>query len=490
MNVFFVSAEVVPFAKVGGLADVAGSLPAALREAGVDARVIMPGYGFIEHYKYNINRLFSFQFEYRNGVIEIDVYSCVHDGVPVYFIQANPYIGQETQVYNGWDWDVPRFIFFNQVVMAVAWQLSERLGWFPDVINVNDWHTSLIPLLLAQSHWKREWTHVASVVSIHNIAYQGNGVGGYMWYMGIGARDHHLLQRYNQLENMLGIGIAYADVVNTVSPRYAIEIQHPHAGYELAPLMRERKNELIGILNGIDVKRWNPETDKTLIANYNAEDFADARAQNKRHLQSYARLPLREDVPVIGVVSRLTWQKGFDLAVPALWQLLRDTDVQVVILGTGDDNIESEIRRLTEAYSWKIAAFLEFDAATAQHIYAGSDMFLMPSHFEPCGIGQMIAMRYGSLPIVRETGGLADTVTNYDNGEGEVGTGFVFSWEEASAVLGTMRWAIDTYYNRPKVWRRLQRRAMQQDVSWTTSAKQYIELYERAIAQRKGLAVS
>jgi starch synthase len=242
------------------------------------------------------------------------------------------------------------------------------------------------------------------------------------------------------------------------------------------------------VLNGIDVDQWNPATDKALVANYNAQNFAEIRSANKRQLQSFAKLPMLDTIPLIGIVSRLTWQKGFDLAVPALRQLLSDTDVQVVLLGTGDDNIENDLRYLRAQYPHKAAIFLEFDAALAQHIYAGSDLFLMPSHFEPCGIGQMLAMRYGSLPVVRQTGGLADTVTNYDNGAGEHGTGFVFQWEEARAVLGTLRWAIDTYNERPEAWRRMQQRAMQTDVSWKTSAQQYVNLYETAIRKRKELA--
>lgn len=485
MNVFIVSAEVVPFAKVGGLADVAGSLPAALRKEGVDARVIMPGYGLINHEKYNISRLFSFQYQHRTGTSDVHIYTCVHNGVPIYFVQAWPYFGNDATVYTKWDWDVPRFIFFNQIAIEVAAQLQERIGWFPDVFHVNDWHTALIPFLLDRKHSKPEWSKVASVVSIHNIAYQGNGVGGFMWHLGIEGRNHSLLEYHDLTDNMLGIAIAYSDMVSTVSPRYATEIQYPHAGYELSSLVQNRKADLVGILNGIDVDKWNPETDKALVSNFNAQNFTDARVDNKRHLQSYARLPIREDIPLIGVVSRLTWQKGFDLAVPALRQLLSDTEVQVVVLGTGDSNIENDLRQLNVQYQSKATVFLEFDAALAQHIYAGSDMFLMPSHFEPCGIGQMLAMRYGSLPIVRETGGLADTVVNYDDGEADNGTGFVFQWEEASAVLGTLRWAVDTYYKRPKAWRRMQRRAMETDFSWKISAKQYVDMYRKAIQKRK-----
>jgi starch synthase len=486
MRVLFVSAEVAPFAKVGGLADVVGSLPAALRQSGIDARVIMPGYGQIPHDKYHISRLFSFSFPHRNGVSQVDVYTCVYQGVPIYFVQAAPYIGQERTVYTDWNWDVPRFIFFNQVAMATAWQLQERIGWLPDVFHAHDWHTGLLPFLVADSRWKEEWRHTASVMTIHNIAYQGNNTSGYLWGAGIMARNHHLLRQFSLQDNLLGIGSAYCDIVTTVSPTYADEIQYPYAGYELAGLMRARAGDLRGILNGIDVNLWNPETDPHLIARYNAESFEEQRIINKRHLQSYCRLPIRDDVPVIGMVSRLTQQKGLDLALPALHQLLGETEVQFVVLGTGDTDIERELGWLALRYSDKARAFIMFDAALGQHIYSGCDIFLMPSHFEPCGIGQMLAMRYGALPVVRATGGLADTVINYDDGDADAGTGFVFEWEEAGAVLNTMRWALETYYDRPKAWRRMQRRAMQQDFSWTISAQQYIDVYTLAVNRLKG----
>ncbi|MEO1287583.1 MAG: glycogen/starch synthase [Chloroflexota bacterium] len=487
MKVMLVSAEAAPFAKVGGLADVVGSLPAALRNEGIVARVIMPGYGFIPHDKYDISRLFSFPFTHRKGVTDVHVFTCVHDGVPIYFVQGFPYFGEEDTVYTEWNWDVPRFIFFNQITMAVAWQLQDRLGWFPDVFNVSDWHTSLLPFLLSQSHHKPEWSQVASVITIHNIAYQGAGVGGFMWDRGIPQRNHSLLDKHDLNDNLLAIAIAYSDIICTVSPTYANEIKYPYAGYELAPIINDRSDDLRGILNGINVKEFNPETDKHIITNYSVNSFTDQRIDNKRHIQAVARLPLREDVPVIGVVSRLTFQKGFDLALPALDQLLSNTDVQLILLGTGEQELEDGFRTLARKYPDKASAFIEFDVALAQQIYAGCDLFLMPSHFEPCGIGQMVAMRYGALPLVRKTGGLADTVENYDDLDGDAGTGFVFEWETPDALLGTLRWAIDTYYNRPKAWRRIQRRAMQVDTSWTSSAKQYVDLFRKAKQKRKDM---
>lgn len=487
MKVLLTSAEVTPFAKVGGLADVAGALPYALQRAGVDTRVIMPGYGFIQHFPHKITRLFNFPFEHRYGTADVNVYTTVHHGVPFYFVQATPFFGSDQQVYLDWDLDIPRFIFFNQISMATAWELGRRLGWFPDVIHVNDWHTGLIPFLLETSRWKKEWASVSSIMTIHNIAYQGAGVGGYLWDSMIPARNHPMLREGGLDTNMLAIGIAYADMISTVSPRYAQEIQYQYAGYNLADLIQTRADDLVGILNGLDDSIWKPSTDPTLIENFDTTNFETMRPLNKRHLQAYSRLPVDEDVMVIGMVSRLTWQKGFDIATPALRRFLQETDSQLVILGTGDAGIENDLLQLQAEFPQQVKAFLEFDAALAQHIYAGSDLFLMPSHFEPCGIGQLIAMKYGSLPLVRETGGLADTVTNFDGKEDTEGTGFIFKWEEVGAVLGTLRWAEDTFKHHKVAWRQMQQNAMRQDFNWSHSAEQYIDLYERAIRKQRNV---
>lgn len=480
MNVLFVSAEAYPFAKVGGLADVVGSLPGALRKHGVDARVIMPGYGFINHEKYGINQLFSFEFTHHEGTSHIQVFSTVQNGVPFYFVQGWPYFGNEKTTYTQWDWDSPRFIFFNQTALALMWELRTRLDWFPDVVHVHDWHTGLLPFLLDEKRSDPTWGHVPTMLTIHNLAYQGDYLGGWMFKAGIPGRHHPHLVYQNLTDNMLAIAIAHSDVVTTVSPRYALEIQYPYMGYGLDGMIRTRADALHGILNGLDTDVWNPATDPRIAANYDANSVEGRRILNKRELQRRLDLPQRDDVPLVGVVSRLVWQKGMDMALPALRSLAETTDYQAVVLGTGEYDLENALWHLGHDHGGKVRAVLAYDGHLAQLIYAGSDIFLMPSHFEPCGMGQMAAMRYGSLPLVRETGGLADTVENYDNNDGHAGTGFVFQWEEASAVLGTLHWAIDTYNNRPDAWQRMQHRAMQRDFSWHTSALQYINLYRRA----------
>jgi starch synthase len=483
MKILLTSSEAVPFAKVGGLADVVGSLPKALRKLDVDARVIIPGYGHIDHFKHNISLLFKFDFYHRNGMSEISVYTCVYDETPYYFLQAWPYFGQEGTVYSEWSWDMERFIFFNQAVMATIWELKQRLDWFPNVLHVNDWHTSLLPFLVGMQRHTETWSKLSTVISIHNIAYQGNHAGWFLFQAGVEARNQADLVYQDLTDNLLGIGIAYSDVVSTVSPRYAEEIKYPYSGYELAGLIRTRADDLEGILNGLDTDLWDPETDPKLVENFNVDNFQKKRSVNKRHLQSFANLPIRSDVPIIGVVSRLADQKGFDIAVPALRNVLASRDVQFVLLGTGESELEYAFWRLGQEFPNKATAFLQFDAALAQQIYAGCDIFLMPSHFEPCGMGQMMAMRYGALPLVRETGGLADTVVNYDNDEADRGTGFVFQWQKPSAIEGTLNWAINTYNERPNAWRRMQERGMSTDFSWTNSAEQYILIYQRAMAK-------
>jgi starch synthase len=491
MKVLFAGAEAAPFAKVGGMADVLGSLPQALRRVGVDARVILPFYGSINSDKYEITPLFEFKFSRITGTTDVEVFTTESDGVPFYFVRGWPYFGTEAEVYTNPDQDIPRFLFFNQVALAVAWELNVREDWFPDVWHVNDWHTGLIPFLIHESRSDPNWAHVGSLLSIHNIGYQGEHVGGWLWEQGIPARLQPDLVFQNLTDNMLAIAIAYSDIVSTVSPRYAIEIQYPSfMRHGLDGLIRTRVDDLYGILNGIDMDAWNPETDPLLVSNFSAETFTEKRIANKRALQTDAGLEVNDDIPVLGIVSRLVWQKGFDLALPALRRLLVNTNAQLIVLGSGEPDLDYQFWRLGQDFSWRSKVYQGYNAALAQRIYAGSDLFLMPSHYEPCGIGQMIAMRYGSLPLVRETGGLADTVENYDNGAGDHGTGFVFNWEQSDAVLNTMRWAIDTYRNRQDVWQRMQKRAMERDFSWDKSAQEYIELYNKATLRHKGEAVS
>lgn len=484
MNVLLISAEVDPFAKVGGLADVVGSLPKALRELNIDARVLMPYYRFIDPQRFNIEPLFSFRLARPTGSIDVSLFTTTHEGVPVYFLRGLPYFGEEGAVYSDWEHDAPRFVFFCQAALAAAEAMLENSGWFPDVFHVNDWHTGLIPFLIEQKRQSDpRWSAASTMLGIHNMAYQGEGVGGWLWELGVPGRYHPQLVSRGLTDNMLAMATAYADIVTTVSPRYAVEIQYPYMGYGLDGLIRSRQDDLYGILNGIDCDVWNPETDPHLVSNFNADNFPERRPPNKRQLQDDSNLTISDDIPVIGLVSRLVWQKGIDLAIPALRRLLAGYDVQFIALGSGDEEYNSQLFRLGADFHWKARTYIGYNAAMAQHIYAGCDLFLMPSHYEPCGIGQMNAMRYGALPVVRETGGLADSVENYDDADATRGTGFMFQWEQPEAVYNTLLWAIRTFHERPVAWRRMQERAMRVDFSWRRSALEYQTLYEKAAAR-------
>ena len=491
MNVLFASAEVVPFAKAGGLGDVVGSLPKALRQQGIDARVIMPMYGFIDRAAYNIEPAFNFQFHKRNGTADVYINTTVYDGVPIYFLGSWPFFGEGGHLYTTWEWDVPRFTFFCQSLLASLTEIKKGSGgiqpWWPDLLHVNDWHTALAPFLIHSKRNEPVWAQMGSVLTIHNMAYQGPSAGGWLWDAGVPGRHDPVLVKEKQTDNLLACGIAYSDMINTVSPRYAIELQYPRFGEGLEDILRRRSEtgDVLGILNGIDVERWSPMTDPWIFNHFSSENFLEARAKNKAILQQEAGLPQRPDVPLVAMVTRLVGQKGVDLAIPALRRLFIDTDMQFIVLGSGEKALEKELWSLCNEFRWKGRAYLQFDAILSQRIYAGSDLFLMPSRYEPCGMGQMMALHYGCLPVVRETGGLADTVQNYDNDKADIGTGFMFLWEEPDAVLGTLRWAIDTYTFRKEAFQRMQKRGMEVDFSWHKSAGEYIAMYERIQARRQ-----
>jgi starch synthase len=317
MNVLFVSAEAAPFAKAGGLADVVGSLPKYLRRQGVDARVLMPLYGFIDRAAYNIAPSCNFQFQTRRGVADVYLSQTEHDTMPFYFLNSWPFFGEGGHLYTTWDWDVPRYIFFCQAAVATAWQMRLGAGgakpWFPDVLHVHDWHTALTPFLLHEvRQTEPAWARMASTLTIHNMGYQGWTAGGFLWDAGIPGRHHPDLTYQDKSDNLLGIGIAYSDKVTTVSPHYAVEMQYPRFGEGLEGLIRVRNQsgDVAGILNGLDTERWNPATDPWLFHNFDVENFVEVRARNKAALQQQIGLAVRPEVPLVGMVTRLVDQKG------------------------------------------------------------------------------------------------------------------------------------------------------------------------------------
>lgn len=481
MKVLYVAAEAIPFCKTGGLADVAGTLPKALKEAGVDVRVILPKFGAIpESFRSNMEHIYdgSVNVAWRNKFVGIDKYQL--DGVIYYFVDNQEYFYREG--FYGYDDDADRFSFFCRAVLNCL----EAIDFWPDVINANDWHASLIPVLLKLEHQGDErYEKIKTILTIHNLKYQGifpkdvmADVLGLDWqYFNNGD-----LEFYDAVNFMKG-GIIYADFVSTVSKTYAQEIQYEYFGEHLDGLLRKRRDDLYGIVNGIDYNAFNPATDRHLFFNYdnNADKFNifETKCANKEKLQELLGLPKGRKIPMVSMISRLVAAKGLDLVVRMMDELLQHEDFQFVLLGTGDKVYEDWFKGLAWRFPNKVSTNIRFSNELAQRIYASSDIFLMPSNYEPCGIGQLIAMRYGAVPVVRETGGLKDTVQQYDK-YSKTGNGFVFSNYNAHEMMYALKRALSTYGNF-EVWSQIEYNGMNADYSWKESAREYKELYEKVM---------
>lgn len=484
LRILYLAAEVTPFAKTGGLADVAGSLPKAIKALGHDIRVAMPRYGRISIERFGLQLILDSLLvpmdEEREPVRVFQ--GTVGKDVPVYFIDNARYFDRES-IYMYPD-DAERFILFSRAAL----EMLKPLDFKPHIIHCNDWHTALIPNWL-KTIYKDDpfYSDIATVYTIHNLAYQG--IFGYRVLEIAGLDEygffyHPDMADLNNVVDFMARGIYFADIISTVSPRYAQEILTPEYGERMDPLLRDRKDRLFGILNGIDYETFNPATDPYIAVNYDINSL-DKRVQNKLALQEEARLPKNPEIPLIGMISRLTDQKGLDILVEILDHLFDNFAVQFVLLGTGEQHYHDRLREIANKYPENMGLFLTFNAPLAQRIYAGTDMFLMPSRFEPCGLGQMIAMHYGSVPIVRATGGLADTVKDYNPVTGE-GTGFVFERYDRWALFGAIVRALERYKN-PQEWRRIQIQGMKADFSWEASARKYEDLYYKALTSRKEL---
>ncbi len=481
LKVLILAAEIVPFAKVGGLADVVGALPKALRKLGHDVRLVMPRYRQVDPQRFQLGTVAE-NVSVSIGNFQVQV--CVRQGeigdhIPVYMIDAPRFFDREN-IY-GYTDDGERFILF----FRAALEAMRTLNWSPDILHCNDWHTGIVPNWMHTIYRDDPFfANTATVYTIHNLAYQG--IFGYRILEVAGvAANGFLYPQIAELANVVDImarGILFADAITTVSERYAQEILTPTFGEKLDHLLRSRRDRLFGILNGIDYQEINPATDRYIHTQFDA-DSLDRRAENKVALQQQAHLPVREDVPLLAMISRLTDQKGFDL-LSQITQPLLSQGVQLVVLGIGDQHYHEMFQNLAARYPDQVAIFLTFNAEIAQRIYAGSDMFLMPSRFEPCGLSQLIAMRYGCVPIVRSVGGLADTVQEFDPRTGE-GNGFTFTnydpWELFAAIMRALE-----VYRFKDVWRGLQLRGMAADHSWHASALRYVEVYRNALAFHKG----
>ena len=480
MRILILAAEAAPFAKTGGLADVAGSLPKSLAALGHDVKVVMPAYAAIEHgltarrWDLAVDPTLL-RVPVGGSLLPAGVLHTTLPGsdVPVYFI-AERHLFNRPEIY-GYPDDAYRFAFFSRAALDLvigAW------GWRPDVVSVHDWHaTPAIAWLATAGAADERYRGLPTVLTIHNLAHQGRTTRHVLPYLGIDSP--RLMEEGPDEVNFMARGIFHATMITTVSPTYAREILTPAYGERLDALLRYRHFDVHGILNGLDYDVWNPATDSHLAAPFDG-DALEVRTANKRALQHRLGLP-HADVPLVAMVTRLDAQKGLDITGHVAHLLLNATagEAQFVVLGSGAAEYEDMFRHLAGYHRDRMAAVLRYDAALAPLVYAGSDIFLMPSRFEPCGLGQMIAMRYGSVPVVRATGGLVDTVT-----EGE--SGFLFSDYSVDAFWGALSRALGIYNADPGRWRSLQRGGMAADFTWTTSARGYQQVFDWAVARERG----
>lgn len=470
-RVLFAAAEGLPFCKSGGLADVIGSLPQALQAQGDEVRVVLPLYKNIaEKHRNSFAQIAKFEIEFGYFHSVVTVYEKMLDSVVYYFIEHGPYFERDS-LY-GYPDDGERFSFYQVAIL----EMLKHIDYFPDIIHSHDWHTGMISVLAKERYRNDErYRNIKHIYTIHNLAYQGyfpKEILESCLSLPNKLYDNTSLQFQGGVSFMKG-GIQYADKITTVSQTYAKEILTPQFGERMDPVLELRKGDLVGIVNGIDIDLWNPKTDKYL--EYLQTNKA-AKKKNKLALQEQLGLRPSKDVMLVSLVTRLTWQKGLYLLLDKIEEVLAN-DVQMVILGNGDTQLENKLKEIEYKYKRRVCFYCGYNEALAHRIYAGSDLFIMPSLFEPCGISQMIAMRYQTLPLVRETGGLKDTVKPYNEYTKE-GYGFSFGPYQSSDFLYTFNRAVDFYYDHPADWDIMMKQAGQQDVSWTKSAKEYHRLYQ------------
>jgi len=474
VNVLFVSAEVAPYAKTGGLGDVAGALPGYLRKAGHDVRVFMPLYRRIDRSSGGfevVGEAFPIQLGHHRYDVRIVTKA---DAPGMYFVHCPALYDREGLYTHDAD-EHRRFLALGWAALTAC----QHMGFAPDVLHCNDWHTALLPLTLkARFSWDRLFARTRSLLTVHNLNYQGGFPASILHDTNLSDVPH--LFHQEQLEagriNFLLHGILYAGAINAVSPTYAQEIQTPVHGVGLDPYLRARRGSVVGILNGVDYADWSPEVDAHIPHRYSASDLT-GKTKNKAHLLQSMGLPAIEGAPVVGVVSRLVSQKGFDLLEPILGDLLYRYGFQLVALGSGEGGLEQMFARFQRYFPKQVCFYRGFSNPLAHLIEAGSDMFLMPSRYEPCGLNQMYSLRYGTVPIVHRTGGLADTVEPWNHLSGE-GTGFVFEHHSPTGLRWALEAALKTWRH-PESWSRLVQNGMARDFSWERQAEVYAMLYSR-----------
>ncbi|HID83973.1 MAG TPA: glycogen synthase [Anaerolineales bacterium] len=477
MRVMFLAAEAVPFFKVGGLGDVVGSLPRALQalEPDWDIRLVLPLHDHLDRERFPLEPVAAFTVPHRNGPILAEAYTTAWD-LPVYFISGAPIL-LESSVYAAHpSQDGPKYAYFS----LAALELARTLGWMPDVLHAHDWHTApaVYAVALRREH-APFWAHTRTVLTVHNLPYMGQGAGPALQAFGLPpAPDDSGLPEWARVLP-LPLGLWAADAITTVSPTYAREILTPEHGCGLEAFLRARADRLTGILNGLDTTSWDPAQDPEVPHPFSPEDLSP-REENRQALRDEVGLPHPAGrVPILGAVSRLTEQKGMDL-LPAALSRLEAYPWQAVLLGAGDEEIATAWQALDKRYPERVKVILGYNPGLARRIYAGADMLLIPSRYEPCGLVQMMAMRYGCVPVAHETGGLADTVLDY-NLAPRRSTGFLFPEATAKSLAFALRRAFAVFAD-PRRWRALQRRGMRRDFSWQASARAYAQLY-RALAR-------
>ena len=477
MKILFAASEVAPFIKTGGLADVAGSLPQALAKEGHEVKVILPLYEGINgdwRSQMTFVKYFNVTLSWRQ--VYCGIFSLEREGVTYWFVD-NEYYFKRWQMYGHFD-DCERFAYFSRAIIETPGQLD----WAPDIIHCNDWQTALVPVYLLEEKYRiPQLGSTKTVFTIHNIEYQGR-YGDQVLEDVIGLDRSYFnegMLAYHRDVNLMKGAIMASSFVTTVSPTYAQELRTPFYAHGLDGVINQQSGKLQGILNGIDTQLYDPASNPGLACNYTFKTLDKGKAACKQALQQAVGLQENPDVPIIACVSRLVGHKGFSLVTDALHEMMA-LNIQMVVLGTGDWQYEEAFRHAQSQYPGRFAAQLTYSAPLSTMIYAGADLFLMPSVSEPCGLSQMIAMRFGTIPVVRETGGLKDTVTPYNKFDG-TGRGFTFSNISAGDMLWVLREAVDLYHNNKKAWRGLQKESMSADFSWTNSAKQYLDIYQRIL---------
>ncbi|MFH5882493.1 glycogen synthase GlgA [Liberiplasma polymorphum] len=474
MRIMFIGSEATPFIKTGGLADVLGSLPKTLASLGHEVSLVLPLHRKIkEKFKDDL----TFVRDFRVGIHTKDEYVGIEtikaDNVTVYFIDNEYYFGYRENLYGDFD-DGERYGYYNQAVL----KMLHEINYFPDVLHLNDWQSGLIPYILKQNYNDDErYTKLKTIFTIHNIAYQGVFSKTLLPYLNV---PYHTDIEYDGQINFLKTAIVNADYITTVSKTYAEEIMYDYFGFGMSRLLTERKHKLTGIMNGIDLDDFDPKKDKLIHKNFGLNNYVSGKNENKQALLKMFHLQDLK-LPVIGMVSRLTEAKGFPLVEAVIENLLKEKRIQFILLGSGDHDIETFYNHLKQKYPKHVGVYFGYSDTIARQIYAGSNFFLMPSRFEPCGLAQLISMRYGTLPIVRETGGLKDSVLPFNKYTHD-GTGFSFTNYNAHEMLEVIEIAIKVYKDQ-KTYKKLVKRVMNEDFSWQKSAATYVKLYEKVLEE-------